>query len=43
MSSFVEAARQDKLQELVRRGIAPFAYRFERSGSAADAISRLSQ
>ena len=39
MSSFVEAARQDKLQELVKRGVAPFAYGFARSGSAADAVA----
>src|SRR5262249_27558297 len=32
--SFVEAARRDKLKELVERGIAPFAYRFERSATA---------
>ena len=36
MSGF-EAARRDKLAELVRRGIAPFAYRFERSGTAQQA------
>ena len=39
MSGFVEAARQEKLQELVKRGVAPFAYRFERSGNAADAVA----
>jgi len=39
VSSFVEAARQDKLQELVKRGVAPFAYGFARSGSAADAVA----
>jgi lysyl-tRNA synthetase class 2 len=32
-----EAARRDKLAELVKRGIAPFAYRFERSGTARQA------
>jgi len=32
-----EAARRDKLAELVQRGIAPFAYRFERSGTARQA------
>jgi lysyl-tRNA synthetase class 2 len=32
-----EAARRDKLAELVQRGIAPFAYRFERSGTAQQA------
>jgi lysyl-tRNA synthetase class 2 len=39
VSGFVEAARQEKLQELVKRGVAPFAYRFERSGHAADAVA----
>jgi lysyl-tRNA synthetase class 2 len=39
MTSFVEAARRDKLQELVKRGVAPFAYRFERSGTARDAVA----
>src|SRR6267378_7395942 len=37
MTSFVEAARREKLQELVKRGVAPFAYRFERTGTARDA------
>ncbi|HKC46717.1 MAG TPA: lysine--tRNA ligase [Gemmatimonadales bacterium] len=37
MSGF-EAARRDKLAELVKRGIAPFAYRFERSGTARQAV-----
>ena len=37
MSGF-EAARRDKLAELVQRGIAPFAYRFERSGTARQAV-----
>ena len=39
MTGFVEAARRDKLQELVKRGVVPFAYRFERSGTARDAIA----
>jgi lysyl-tRNA synthetase class 2 len=39
VSSFVEVARQEKLQELVRRGVVPFAYRFERSGTAAAAVA----
>jgi len=39
MTSFVEAARRDKLQELVKRGVVPFAYRFDRSGTARDAIA----
>ncbi|PYO92379.1 MAG: lysine--tRNA ligase [Gemmatimonadetes bacterium] len=36
--SFVEAARRDKLKALVERGIAPFAYRFERSATAKQAL-----
>ena len=36
--SFVEAARRDKLKELVGRGVAPFAYRFERSATAQQAL-----
>ncbi|MGH7673257.1 MAG: lysine--tRNA ligase [Gemmatimonadales bacterium] len=39
MTSFVEAARQEKLKELVRRGVAPFAYRFDRSTTAQDALA----
>jgi lysyl-tRNA synthetase, class II len=36
--SFVEEARRAKLPELTRLGVAPFAYRFERSHSAAEAL-----
>jgi lysyl-tRNA synthetase class 2 len=36
--SFVEAARRDKLKELVERGVAPFAYRFERNATARQAL-----
>jgi len=36
--SFVEAARRDKLKELVERGVAPFAYRFERNATARQAV-----
>ena len=39
MTSFVEAARREKLGELVRRGVAPFAYRFERTGTAREAVA----
>ncbi len=39
MTSFVEVARREKLQELVQRGVVPFAYRFERTGTAAEAIA----
>ncbi len=34
MTSFVEVARREKLRELVRRGVAPYAYRFDRTGTA---------
>ena len=39
MTGFVEAARREKLAELVKRGVTPFAYRFDRSGSAAGALA----
>ena len=39
MTGFVEAARREKLRELVERGVAPFAYRFERSATAQDALA----
>jgi len=38
MTSFVEAARRDKLEELARRGVPAFAYRFERTGLAQPAV-----
>ncbi|HYT03851.1 MAG TPA: lysine--tRNA ligase [Gemmatimonadales bacterium] len=38
MTSFVEAARREKLAELVKRGVTPFAYRFDRTGSARAAL-----
>ena len=34
MTSFVEEARREKLKELRKRGVEPFAYRFERTGTA---------
>ncbi|MGH7674799.1 MAG: lysine--tRNA ligase [Gemmatimonadales bacterium] len=34
MTSFVEVARREKLRELVRRGIVPYAYGFDRTGTA---------
>jgi len=37
--SFVETARRDKLQALVERGVVPFAYRFERSATAQQALA----
>jgi lysyl-tRNA synthetase class 2 len=38
MTSFVEAARREKLKELVRRGVQAFAYRFDRSVTARGAV-----
>ena len=38
MTSFVEAARREKLAELIKRGVAGFAYRFERTGGARAAL-----
>jgi lysyl-tRNA synthetase class 2 len=38
-TGFVEAARREKLKELLKRGVAPFAYRFERSATAKDALA----
>jgi lysyl-tRNA synthetase class 2 len=39
MTGFVEAARREKLKELLERGVAPFAYRFERSATTQDALA----
>lgn len=39
MTSFVEVARREKLQELVKRGVAPYAYRFERSATVQAALA----
>ncbi len=39
MTSFVEAARREKLAELVKRGVVPFAYRFDRSGPVGAALA----
>ncbi len=36
--SYIEAARREKLEALIERGIAPFEYRFERSHSAQEAL-----
>ncbi len=38
MTSFVEAARREKLKELVARGVAPFAYRYDRTTTAQAAL-----
>ena len=37
--SYVEAARREKRAELEQLGIAPFAYRFERTHTAAEALA----
>ena len=37
--NFVQRARRDKLDTLTARGIAPFAYSFDRSHLAADAVA----
>src|SRR5258706_2945386 len=39
MTGFVEAARREKLKELLERGVAPFAYRFERTATAQQAVA----
>lgn len=36
--SIVEAARREKLKELRARGVAPFAYRYERTHTASEAL-----
>lgn len=37
--NFVQKARREKLESLVERGAGPFAYRFDRSHLAADAVA----
>jgi lysyl-tRNA synthetase class 2 len=39
VTSFVEAARRDKLAELVKRGVAPYAYRFDRTANTRAALA----
>jgi lysyl-tRNA synthetase class 2 len=36
--SFVEAARREKLHALIERGVTPYAYRFERTHTTAQAL-----
>lgn len=38
--NFVQKARREKLDALIERGIAPFAYSFERTHQAAEAVAR---
>jgi len=38
VTSFVEAARREKLVELLKRGVVPFAYRFDRTGPVQAAL-----
>ncbi len=37
--SYIESARRDKLDALVERGIAPFAYRYERTHTTQEAVN----
>jgi lysyl-tRNA synthetase, class II len=37
----VRLARREKLEELIARGVCPFAYSYERTDLAADAVARL--
>jgi lysyl-tRNA synthetase class 2 len=39
--NFVQRARREKLDALVARGVAPFAYRFARTHTAAEAVAAL--
>ncbi|HEX9705584.1 MAG TPA: lysine--tRNA ligase [Gemmatimonadales bacterium] len=39
MTSFVEAARREKIEALRRLGVAPYAYRFDRTGTIAEAAT----
>lgn len=36
--SYIEAARREKLEALIARGITPFAYRYERTHTAQEAV-----
>ncbi len=38
MTSYVEAARREKIGELVKRGVVPYAYRFDRTTTAQGAL-----
>src|SRR3989454_1935744 len=38
VTSFVEAARREKLAELIKRGVVAFAYRFDRTATARAAL-----
>ena len=40
--SFVEAHRRETRAKIEALGVAPFAYRYERSHSAAEALDRFS-
>ena len=39
MTGFVEAARREKLKELLERGVTPFAYRFDRTATAQQVLA----
>ena len=39
--NFVQKARREKLDALIERGVLPFAYSFDRSHKAAEAVELL--
>ena len=41
--NFVQRARREKLEQLTARGIAPYAYSFDRSHKAAAAVTALAE
>jgi lysyl-tRNA synthetase class 2 len=41
--NFVQRARREKLEQLAARGVAPYAYSFDRTHKAADAIAALAE
>lgn len=41
--NFVQKARREKLDQLIARGVAPYAYGYERSHSAAEAVGALGE
>ena len=43
MTTFVETARREKLQELLRRGVPGFAYGFDRSHTAQETLERFQE
>jgi lysyl-tRNA synthetase class 2 len=41
--NFVQRARREKLDQLIARGVVPYAYRYDRSHCAADAVATLKE